>query len=84
MILSPQSAGTYSAMAYAYTLMGRTEDAVEWFHKALGLRRDDTFSTSMLNYVIQLLSEEQLAYPGQFSTFTIHKRKKIYFSEQFI
>lgn len=40
---------------------------MDWFHKALGLRRDDTFSTTMLNYVIQQLSEDQLPYPGEFA-----------------
>lgn len=44
--------------------MGHTEDAVHWFHKALGLRRDDTFSTTMLNYVIDQLSVEQIPFPG--------------------
>ncbi|XP_023213005.1 cell division cycle protein 16 homolog [Centruroides sculpturatus] len=29
--------------------------AVEYFHKALGLQKDDTFSTSMLTYVIENL-----------------------------
>lgn len=65
MILSPQSAGIYSAIAYVHALMEQTEEAVEWFHKALGLRRDDTFSTTMLNYVIQQLSEEQPPFSGE-------------------
>lgn len=64
-MLSPQSAGTYSAIGYVRALMGHTEEAVDWFHKALGLKRDDTFSTTMLGYVIEQLSEEQPAYPGK-------------------
>lgn len=44
--------------------MGQIEESVEWFHKALGLKRDDTFSTTMLNYVIQQLAEDQLPFPG--------------------
>ncbi|KAF5273070.1 hypothetical protein FQR65_LT04812 [Abscondita terminalis] len=63
LVLSPQSAGTYSAIGYVHALMNNTEEAVHWFHKALGLRRDDTFSTTMLNYVIEQLSIEQLPYP---------------------
>lgn len=62
-VLSPQSAGTYSAIGYVHALMNNTQEAVHWFHKALGLRRDDTFSTTMLNYVIEQLSIEQLPYP---------------------
>lgn len=66
LILSPQSAGIYSSIAYVYALMGQIEESVEWFHKALGLRRNDTFSTTMLNYVIQQLSEDQPPYQGGF------------------
>ncbi|XP_018334446.1 cell division cycle protein 16 homolog [Agrilus planipennis] len=62
--LSPLSASTFSAIAYVNALMGKTEDAVHWFHKALGLRMDDTFSTTMLSYLIEHLSEEQAPYPG--------------------
>lgn len=63
--MSPQSAVTYSAIAYVYALNGTTDLAVDWFHKALGLKRDDTFSTTMLGYVIEQLSEEQEPYPGK-------------------
>ncbi|KAK5637885.1 hypothetical protein RI129_000202 [Pyrocoelia pectoralis] len=63
LVLCPQSASTYSAIAYVHSLVNNIEDAVHWFHKALGLRRDDTFSTTMLNYVIEQLSMEQLPYP---------------------
>lgn len=45
--------------------MGYLEEAVNWFHKALGLKRDDIFSTTMLNYVIEQLSEDQLPFPGK-------------------
>lgn len=65
LVLSPQSAVTYSAIAYVYALNGNTELAVDWFHKALGLKRDDTFSTTMLGYVIEQLCEEQEPYPGK-------------------
>ncbi|KAF5295106.1 hypothetical protein FQA39_LY13257 [Lamprigera yunnana] len=63
LVLNPQSASTYSAIGYVFALMNFTELAVHWFHKALGLRRDDTFSTTMLNYVIEQLSIEQPPYP---------------------
>ncbi|XP_044262196.1 cell division cycle protein 16 homolog [Tribolium madens] len=64
LLLAPQSASTYSAIAFVHALMGHTEDAVDWFHKALGLRIDDSFCTTMLNYVIEQLAEEKPPYPG--------------------
>lgn len=73
LVLSPQSAGTYSAIGYIHALMGHTEEAVDWFHKALGLRRDDTFSTTMLSYVIEQLSEEQAPYPGKKRSFSKYR-----------
>uniref|UniRef100_A0A6P7GWK2 Cell division cycle protein 16 homolog n=1 Tax=Diabrotica virgifera virgifera TaxID=50390 RepID=A0A6P7GWK2_DIAVI len=65
LLLTPQSASTYSAIAYVHVLMENYEQAVEWFHKALGLKRDDAFSTTMLNYVIDQLSDEKPPYPGK-------------------
>lgn len=64
--MHPHLAGTYSAIAYIHALMGHTEEAVDWFHKALGLNRDDIFSTTMLNYVIAQFSEDQPPYPGKY------------------
>nr|XP_023012810.1 cell division cycle protein 16 homolog [Leptinotarsa decemlineata] len=63
LLLTPQSSSTYSALAYVHVLTGNYEQAVEWFHKALGLKRDDTFSTTMLNYVLEQLIEEKPPYP---------------------
>nr|CAH7754237.1 unnamed protein product [Callosobruchus chinensis] len=62
LLLSPQSASTYSAIAFVNVLKNNYDEAVEWFHKALGLKRDDTFSTTMLNYVIEQLTEEKSPY----------------------
>ncbi len=39
-------------------------EAVESFHKALGIRRDDTFSTTMLNNVIEQLMVEEPPFQG--------------------
>ncbi|CAH0552716.1 unnamed protein product [Brassicogethes aeneus] len=64
LLLSPQNAGIYSSIAYVHALMGNTDEAVDWFHRALGLKRDDTFSTTMLNYVMEQQSEEKPPYPG--------------------
>ena len=53
LVLKPMNSSTYSAIGYVQTLMQRFFDAVESFHKALSLRRDDAFSTTMLNNVIE-------------------------------
>lgn len=61
-ILSPQNPSTYSAIGYCYVLMSNNIMAVDYFHKALGIRRDDTFSTTMLNNVIEALMIEMSPY----------------------
>ncbi|XP_014681406.1 PREDICTED: cell division cycle protein 16 homolog [Priapulus caudatus] len=58
LILSPQNPSTYSAMGYVHSLLGNAAMAVYYFHKALGLRRDDTFSTNMLEKCMQQLLNE--------------------------
>ena len=58
LVLIPMSASTYSAIGYVQSLQGDLVEAVEAFHKALSLRRDDTFSTTMLNFVIEQLMVE--------------------------
>ncbi|CAH1788277.1 unnamed protein product [Owenia fusiformis] len=53
MILCPQNPSTLSAIGYIHILTGNTITAVDYFHKALGLKRDDTFSTTMLGAAIE-------------------------------
>jgi len=64
LVLSPLNPSTYSALGYVQTLTNDLTSAVESFHKALGIRRDDTFSTNMLNYVIEQLMSEVAPFPG--------------------
>lgn len=64
LILCPQSSSTFAGIAYVHALIGNLEDSVDWFHKALSIRRDDTFSSTMLNYVIEQLCEQQTPYLG--------------------
>jgi anaphase-promoting complex subunit 6 len=49
-------------------LQGNLYEAVESFHKALGIRRDDTFSTTMLNNVIEQLMLEEPPFQGTYLT----------------
>lgn len=63
-MLNPLNASTYAAVGFIHALMGNTQEAVDAFHRALGLRRDDTFTTTMLTYVMEQLIEESPPYPG--------------------
>ncbi|XP_078037799.1 cell division cycle protein 16 isoform X1 [Augochlora pura] len=63
LVLNPLNPSTYSAIGFNHALMGNTQDAVDAFHRALGLKRDDTFITTMLTYVMEQLIEESPPYP---------------------
>ena len=56
-------------MGFIYAIIGRTEEAVDAFHKALGIRRDDTFSTTMLTYVIEQHAEDTVPFTGIINIF---------------
>lgn len=69
LLLCPESANTFSAIAFVYALMGNLGEAIDGFHKALSLKKDDTFSTTMLNYVTEQLTDEQEPYEGMYNIF---------------
>jgi len=56
--LSPRSASVLSGIAFAMQLQGRPEEAIEYYHRALSLQRDDAFATEMLNYAVQEAAEQ--------------------------
>ncbi|GAB6028590.1 anaphase promoting complex subunit cdc16 [Chamberlinius hualienensis] len=58
LILIPQNASTYTAIGFVHAWIGNYSLAVDYFHKALGLKRDNTFSTTMLGQVIEQLMNE--------------------------
>lgn len=64
LVLKPLCASTYSALGYAQALQGDLAESVESFHKALGLRRDDTFATTMLNNVVEQMTTEDPPFLG--------------------
>uniref|UniRef100_A0A1D2A5H8 Uncharacterized protein n=1 Tax=Auxenochlorella protothecoides TaxID=3075 RepID=A0A1D2A5H8_AUXPR len=45
--------GTHTALAFTYQLQGRTGEAVEQYHIALGLAPDDTFAAEMLALAVE-------------------------------
>ena len=63
---------TYAAIGYAHALLGDLVEAVEAFHRALSLKRDDTFSKSMLNYVIEQLMGDTAPFDGKLQSTTVH------------
>lgn len=58
--ISPTSAGTLAALAFTHHLQGRLGVAIEIYHKALGLRPDDTFAADMLSECIMEHAAVQL------------------------
>ena len=64
LVLSPLNPSTYSALGYVQSLTGDLASAVQSFHKALGIRREDTFSTNMLTAVIEQLMNNVAPFPG--------------------
>ncbi|KAG8037704.1 hypothetical protein G9C98_005915 [Cotesia typhae] len=63
LVLNPLNPSTYSAIGFIHALIGNTQEAVDAFHRALGLRRDDTFTTTMLGYVLEQLIDESPPFP---------------------
>lgn len=55
--LNPRSAPALSGVAFALQLQGRPEEAIEYYHRALSIQRDDAFSAEMLNYAVQEAAE---------------------------
>uniref|UniRef100_A0A671NTZ2 Cell division cycle protein 16 homolog n=1 Tax=Sinocyclocheilus anshuiensis TaxID=1608454 RepID=A0A671NTZ2_9TELE len=64
LVLIPQNASTYSSIGYVHSLMGDFESAIDYFHTALGLKRDDTFSVTMLGHCIEMYISDSDAYIG--------------------
>ncbi|KAK9512663.1 hypothetical protein O3M35_001037 [Rhynocoris fuscipes] len=67
LVLSPLNPSTLSSIGFVQALIGQTSEAAESFHKALSQRRDDTFSTTMLSYVMEQLVGEVPPYLGDVS-----------------
>jgi len=65
LVLKPMTSSTYAAIGYVQTLMQKYFDAVESFHQALSLKRDDAFSTTMLNNVVEHLKDDIIPFEGK-------------------
>jgi tetratricopeptide (TPR) repeat protein len=60
--LCPDAASAYSAVAFTLHLMGDVDEAISHYHRALGIKPDDPFSTDMLNRALhdQLTSASRI------------------------
>ena len=56
LVLVPQNSHTFSAIGFVHSLLGNYEQAISFFHKALSLRKDDTFSVQMLGQTLEQFS----------------------------
>ncbi|XP_024081124.1 cell division cycle protein 16 homolog isoform X2 [Cimex lectularius] len=65
LVLAPLSPSTLASIGFVQALVGQTSEAAESFHKALSLRRDDTFSTSMLTFIMEQLVAEAPPFEGE-------------------
>jgi anaphase-promoting complex subunit 6 len=51
--LNAHNPASQSGLGYTLQLMGRTHQAMEVYHRALGLRPDDAFAAEMLDAVVR-------------------------------
>ena len=65
LLVSPMRASTFAALGYVYALTLKYDQAIEYLQKALALKRDDTFSTTMLNSVLDAYLNEAPAFLGK-------------------
>nr|XP_009859251.1 cell division cycle protein 16 homolog [Ciona intestinalis] len=65
LVLSPHSADTYTNIGFVLSYMGNYLEAIEYLHKSLGLRRDDAFTASLLDTVIEQFSDSDIPVYGE-------------------
>ncbi|XP_065211465.1 cell division cycle protein 16 homolog [Planococcus citri] len=64
LLFSPLNASTLTSIGLVHSLCGNISEAVEALHKSLGLRRNDSFTTTLLNYVIEQLVDHEEPFEG--------------------
>ncbi|CAE8623242.1 unnamed protein product [Polarella glacialis] len=55
--LNPRSASVLSGIAFTLQLQGKPDEAIEYYHRALSIQRDDAFASEMLSYAVQETGE---------------------------
>lgn len=51
--LKPQNSCTYTAIGFVYALKGNLENAVDYLHRSLSLKRDDIVTTALLKSCLE-------------------------------
>ena len=82
LLVCPSKASTYASLGYVHSLTGNAAEAVEYFQKALALKRDDTFSTTMLNFVLESFLNEAPPFGGLNQVFYLKKKNNIVWFSQ--
>ena len=59
--LAPRTASTHVALGFAHHLQGHINTAIDHYHKALGLKPDDTFASEMLSRALQAALDSDFA-----------------------
>lgn len=59
LVISPMNTSTLTCIGFVQSLSRNYADAVDTFHKALGQKREDTFSSTMLTCVLEMCIENQ-------------------------
>ncbi|XKL60564.1 hypothetical protein PGB90_007621 [Kerria lacca] len=67
LLYSPLNASTLTCIGLVHSLCGNISEAVETLHKSLGIRRNDSFTTTLLNYVIEQLVDHEEPFEGSAS-----------------
>lgn len=55
--LSPRTPSIHAGLGFTHHCMGKLPEAIEWYHKALGLRAEDSFCAQMLKKALEEMSE---------------------------
>ncbi|XP_003744239.1 cell division cycle protein 16 homolog [Galendromus occidentalis] len=59
LVLNPYCSSTLANLGFAYSLKLDWDTAIDHFHQALAHNRDDTFSTTMLQHILELMLAEK-------------------------
>jgi anaphase-promoting complex subunit 6 len=62
-ILRPQNASTYAGLGFTSHLKGSLNEAISYYHQALGLKPEDTFAEEMLRKALHEMFEAPLSLP---------------------
>jgi Flp pilus assembly protein TadD len=70
-MVAPGNPSTYSAMGLVYAIIGRTEKAVKYIHKALMKNQKDVISLVLLDKLLVKIGNEPVQLPGMSVPFYI-------------